>query len=199
MAELRLVLLLTALVVLVGIFIWTRYRARIPTITLPSLRREPTLPSDEATGGPRVPRPDPAKVVTIRLMCREKAGFPAEDLVLALREAGLRHGRYGIFHYGQDDGDDRPVFSVANLVEPGSFDLTRLHSDRYPGVSLFLALPGPSDGVVAFDAMVATARTLARKLAGELLDEQGSTLSIQRERYIREELIQFQHRKSLPG
>jgi hypothetical protein len=30
-------------------------------------------------------------------------------------------------------------------------------------------------------------------LNGDLLDESGSTLSIQRERYLREEVIQFQH------
>jgi hypothetical protein len=29
-----------------------------------------------------------------------------------------------------------------------------------------------------------------------LLDESGSTLSIQRERYLREEIIQFQHSKT---
>jgi len=54
-------------------------------------------------------------------------------------------------------------------------------------------LPGPVDGVEAFDLMMAAARTLAQSLGAELLDESGSTLSIQRERYIREEIIQYQH------
>jgi FtsZ-interacting cell division protein ZipA len=43
--------------------------------------------------------------------------------------------------------------------------------------------------------MVTTARALAVGLNGDLVDEQGSTLSIQRERYLREEVIQFQHRQ----
>lgn len=84
---------------------------------------------------------------------------------------------------------------MASLTEPGSFDLTRLRNDSFPGVSLFMGLPGPMDGVVAFDAMVATARSIAAQLEGDLVDEQGSTLSIQRERYLREEVIQFQHRQ----
>ena len=41
--------------------------------------------------------------------------------------------------------------------------------------------------------MMTAARTLAQSLDGELLDESGSTLSIQRERYMREEVIQFEH------
>jgi cell division protein ZipA len=57
-----------------------------------------------------------------------------------------------------------------------------------------LVLPGPLPGVEAFDIMMAAARTLAQELNGELLDESGSTLSIQRERYMREEVVQFQHR-----
>jgi FtsZ-interacting cell division protein ZipA len=43
--------------------------------------------------------------------------------------------------------------------------------------------------------MMQAARALAQTLDGELLDESGSTLSIQRERYLREEIIQFQHSK----
>ena len=35
--------------------------------------------------------------------------------------------------------------------------------------------------------------SLADKLDGELLDEQGTKLSIQRERYLREEVVQFEH------
>ena len=41
--------------------------------------------------------------------------------------------------------------------------------------------------------MMTAARTLTQSLGGELLDESGSTLSIQRERYMREEVIQFEH------
>jgi cell division protein ZipA len=57
---------------------------------------------------------------------------------------------------------------------------------------LFLVLPGPVEGAEAFDLMMEAARAIAQSLGGELLDETGSTLSIQRERYIREEIIQFQ-------
>jgi cell division protein ZipA len=167
----------------------------------PPARIEPDLDSIDplpASSSPPIQLPD--KIVTIRLLCRDKRGFPGDELVLALRENGLRHGRFGIFHCHaagavEDDPGVAPVFSVASLTEPGSFDLTRVRNDFFPGVSLFMGLPGPIDGVAAFDLMVATARAIAAGLGGELVDEQGSSLSIQRERYLREEVIQFQHRQ----
>jgi cell division protein ZipA len=131
-----------------------------------------------------------SKVIAIRLMSRS-GRFPADKLILALREAGLRHGQFGIFHRSGID-EQATEFSVANLTEPGTFDLTRVKTDYYPGVSIFMMLPGPDDGVDAFDDMLMTSRSLADKLNGELLDEQGSSLSMQRERYLREEVVQFQ-------
>jgi cell division protein ZipA len=202
MTQLRWVLLVAALLILLALFLWTRYRSRVlerfrlpaRTVTTESgvassARQEPTL-------APRVPAPAlPDKIVTIRILSRAGAPFRAEDLVLALREAGLRHGRFGIFHAHVSDSDDTPVFSVASLTEPGSFDLTRVHTDVYQGVSLFLGLPGPVEGVTAFESMVNAARAVAKRLDGNLVDEHGSTLSVQRERYLREEVIQFQHRQ----
>ena len=200
MTELRWVLLGVGLLVLAGIYAYTRYRASRPAEPArPRDRREPAIsepppePADTERKAPDFPQPE--KVVTIRLLSRSKPGFEAEKLVLALREAGLRHGRFGIFHWQQEEQPAEAVFSVASLTEPGSFDLTALKTARYPGVSLFMVLPGPMEGVAAFDLMMGVARNLARSLEGDLSDEQGSTLSVQRERYLREEIIQFQHRQ----
>jgi cell division protein ZipA len=206
MTELRWVLLLAALLILVALFVWTRYRSR-----LADRFRFPARVAAAESAAPAAARPEPAvapksqplalpdKIVTIRILSRGATPFRAEDLVLALREAGLRHGKFGIFHSYVSDTEETPVFSVASLTEPGSFDLTRLHTDVYPGVSLFLGLPGPVEGVSAFESMVNAARAVAKRLDGNLVDEHGSTLSVQRERYLREEVIQFQHRQGRPA
>jgi len=208
MAELRWVLLLAALLVLAAVFVWTRYHARLTgrlklPFRSPSPRANPS-PAHNSRQEPALAASDgtptlPAKIVTIRILSKGAIPFPGEQLVLALREAGLRHGRYGIFHYFPAEVDDAPVFSAASLTEPGSFDLTRLRTDAYQGISLFLGLPGPVDGVTAFDAMVTAARAISKGLDGNLVDELGSTFSIQRERYLREEIIQFQHRQGRPA
>lgn len=134
----------------------------------------------------------PQKIVTVRIISQDKNPFPGDQLVLSLRGIGMRHGRFGIFHRYDGNDEDAVVFSAASLVEPGSFELENIREQAIPGISLFMVLPGPMDGAEAFDQMMAASRTLTQSLGGELLDESGSSLSIQRERYLREEIIQYQ-------
>jgi cell division protein ZipA len=155
----------------------------------------PTI-DDEASSDP-IAADAPQKIVTLRLIGREKKPFQGDELILSMRGIGLRHGKFGIFHRYDGNNESRTIFSAASLVEPGSFDLANIKDQQIPGISLFLVLPGPVDSVEGFDLMMAAARALSQSLDGELLDESGSTLSIQRERYLREEIIQFQHSTSL--
>jgi len=215
-AELRWLLLLFGIGIIAAVYVYTRYQPRISgRVRNLAFRKEPTIGSTDAGAGPSsaddsAPEPDPIpsekpviqelkKVVAIRLMAKDTKGFMAEQLILSLRELGLRHGCFGIFHRLEEDADKEggTVFSVASLTEPGSFDLTQIKTKRYPGISIFLTLPGPCGGVRSFEAMMDTARALAQRLDGYLLDEQGGTLSIQRERYMREEIIQFEHQESV--
>lgn len=136
----------------------------------------------------------PEKILTVRLTGRGSAPFGGEALLLALKAAGLQHGQYGIFHRHDSTDGQQNLFSVASLAEPGSFDLDSMPVTRYQGVSIFLTIPGPKDTLAAFDDMLSTAHALATRLEGELLDEHGSRLSIQRERFMREEVIQLQHK-----
>ena len=206
MAELRWGLLVFGIVVLAAVYLYSRFKPKFDErFASISVRKEPKIDPTEFVGEvekENVPSEkdqveldveDAVKIVAIRLMARSSGGFPAEELILALREQGLKHGQFGIFHRPDNENDSRAGFSVASLVEPGSFDLSRLKKDYYPGVSFFLTLPGPADGVEVFDDMVNTSRALAKQLNGELFDEQGSNLSLQRQRYLREEVVHFQH------
>lgn len=200
MAEFRWLLAAVGILVLLVVFWlsrresrgrpWGPFKIRAVVPASPAATEDSQQPDSRRTSETSAP---PQRIVTIRLMARDKNGFAGDKLVLALREAGLRHGKYGIFHRPAAGDDSTVAFSVASLVEPGSFDLTELRTSNYPGVSLFLTLPNSAGALSAFDEMLATARSLTRHLDGELLDEQGSRLSVQRERYLREEVIQFQH------
>ncbi len=211
MSELRWLLLAAGILILALIFWASRressgqplrppqlLRRRLPGLGLAAGDHVPVRPETIRASGSDPARSEVNRVVTVRLTGHGSATFAGEALIIALREAGLRHGRFGIFHRHDPRDAEQTLFSVASLVEPGSFDLTRLKAERFPGVSLFLTLPGTGNGVAAFDDMLSTARSLARKLDGELLDENGSRLSVQRERYLREEVIQFQHKFAPP-
>ncbi|MGB5721758.1 MAG: cell division protein ZipA [Woeseiaceae bacterium] len=212
MDGLRWLLLFFGILVIAGVYIYSR-RARnsIEEDTADVRRVEPTLQLDAEGSDTREPAVDisepsddevitaepaeslPQKIVTLRLVAHEKSAFKGDELILSLRGIGLRHGKFGIFHRYDGNDESRTIFSAASLIEPGSFDLANIKDQQIPGISLFLVLPGPIDSVEAFDLMMAAARTLTQSLDGELLDESGSTLSIQRERYLREEIIQYHH------
>lgn len=134
----------------------------------------------------------PDRVIALRLVARNDA-LNTQAAILALRELGLQHGRYGIFHRIPAGENESAGFSVANLTEPGSFELASAADSTLPGMTFFLVLPGVGDPVARFDDMVNTARALAQTLEAELLDDRGSSWSIQRERYIREEIILYRH------
>ena len=205
MDGLRWLLLLFGLLVIAGVYLFSRReRGKGKTQDPTSDRREPPLLAESATSqsaeadGP-APEGDAdnaaaeQKIVTLRVVARDKGAFAGDELVLNLRGIGMRHGKFGIFHRHEGTDDSDVIFSIASLVEPGNFDLENIKEQQIPGISLFMVLPGPIDGAQAFDLMVEAARALSQSLNAELLDESGSTLSVQRERYLREEIIQFQH------
>lgn len=208
MDDLRWLLLLFGLLIVVGVYIYSR---RGPTISRNPVtdktsqpKVEPSIQADDltatvSTDGDERAEPENAaqKIVTLRLVARHQGAFPGDELILNLRGIGMKHGKFGIFHRFEGSDEKKSVFCAASLVEPGSFDLENLKDQRIPGISLFMVLPGPVEGAQAFDSMVVAGRTLSKSLNGDLLDESGSTLSIQRERYLREEIIQFQHEISV--
>jgi len=155
-------------------------------------------PSAEIPQESDVATPTPQKIVTLRVVAKNKGAFKGDGLILSLRGIGMRSGKFGIYHRYDGNDESRTVFSAASLVEPGSFDLANIKEQEIPGISIFMIIPGPVDAAEAFDLMMQAARALTQTMDAELLDESGSTLSIQRERYMREEIIQFQHSHTAP-
>jgi cell division protein ZipA len=106
--------------------------------------------------------------------------FTGEALSKAFRNNRLKFGDQGIYHRMTfRDGRERPVFSVANLVKPGTFPAEALEQFSTPGLTLFLQLPAPIENLEAFDDFVKTAERLAVELGGELRDEQHQVLTHQ--------------------
>ncbi|RUL79709.1 cell division protein ZipA [Dyella choica] len=129
------------------------------------------------------------RIVSLFVMAREGHAFNGADLIVAAEKAGLEYGDMGIYHRLVDGRREAgPIFSVANMLKPGSFDLTRLDTLRTPGLSFFMTLPGPVTALDAWDAMLPTAQRLAELLDGQVLDEERNALGRQRIAHIRDEL-----------
>ncbi|MCF4994581.1 cell division protein ZipA [Pseudomonas syringae] len=135
------------------------------------------------------------EVLVISVICRDAAGFKGPALLQNILESGLRFGEMDIFHRHESmAGNGEVLFSMANAVKPGIFDLDDIDHFSTPAVSFFLGLPGPRHPKQAFDVMVAAARKLSQELNGELKDDQRSVLTAQTIEHYRQRIVEFERR-----
>jgi cell division protein ZipA len=145
---------------------------------------------------PRRPAgPPPEKIVSLFLLARDNHLITGADLLQATVSTGMEFGEMDIFHR-VPEGSDRPVFSLANAAKPGHFERDAWNTFETTGLALFMTLPGPVYALDGWDAMLATARRIGELLNAELLDDQRNAFTRQREAQIREEMRDYDRRKS---
>ncbi len=139
--------------------------------------------------------PPVEEVLVISVISRDEGGFKGPALLQNILESGLRFGEMDIFHRHESmAGHGEVLFSMANAVKPGIFDLDDIDHFSTRAVSFFLGLPGPRHPKQAFDVMVAAARKLAHELDGELKDDQRSVLTAQTIEHYRQRIVEFERR-----
>ncbi len=130
------------------------------------------------------------------LIARRPDRFDGQALLRLLLEGGLRYGDMHIFHRHRDsNAGDQLEFSVANAVEPGTFDIDTMEEEGFAGITFFMKLPGPGEPLAALDRMLAIGRRLADELDGELKDEQHSVLTPQTMEHLRQRVQEFERRQ----
>ncbi len=165
-------------------------------------RRGTGFVSAQAVPASHAPSQAPAKelppaeeVLVISVISRDEGGFKGPALLQNILESGLRFGEMDIFHRHESmAGNGEVLFSMANAVKPGVFDLDDIDHFSTRAVSFFLGLPGPRHPKQAFDVMVAAARKLAHELDGELKDDQRSVLTAQTIEHYRQRIVEFERR-----
>jgi cell division protein ZipA len=131
------------------------------------------------------------KIIALRLAAGAQR-LTGVQLKNVLDAEGLEHGRYDVFHRLDDTGAS--IFSIASMMEPGTFDLEKMPQETYPGITLFTQLPGPVAGVLAFNELIACSRRLHAALGGTLQDERGVPLTVHRVERLRQEIREFELR-----
>ncbi len=147
--------------------------------------------SRRAVKSPVGARPDVPieRIVTLLVCARDGELIAGSDLVVAAEKAGLEFGDRGIFHRmltGKPEAG--PIFSMANMLKPGHFDMAEIDSLDTQGVTFFMALPGPLSALDSWDALLPTVQRFAELLDAVVLDEKRGALGRQGIAHIRDEL-----------
>ncbi len=164
---------------------------------LPMQAKEEPVPVEDERKSSGPPPAPPEKVVVLYLQARDNRRVVGVELLQAAVKSGMEFGDMNIFHR-MLEGHAQPLFSMANLEEPGQFDPEAWNSLETRGMTLFMGLPGPMPSLDAWDALVATARRMSELLHLDILDSQRGIFTRQREGEIREELRDFE-RQQQPG
>ncbi len=134
------------------------------------------------------------EVLIINVMARQ-GEFRGSDLNRVLQSCGFRFGEMNIFHrYEQHSGKGAMLFSVANVVEPGTFDIDNMDNFTSPGICMFMQLPGPKRPMHAFEIMMDSARKIANLLEADIKDEHHNILRQQTAEHYRQRVLDFERK-----
>ena len=183
--------------VLVDVEIRPILRQESPPIAEANTQPSPIVvePPRELRREPAIPAP-PKMTVALTVIAPRGQSFKGAAIQTAAHELGFQFSALGLFDYGPEDDSD-PVFSMAHLRKPGSFELKTLDDLVTPGLLLFMNLPGSLEEMQALEQLVVTADQLAQKLGGMICDERRNRLTNQGLMHLRGEVAEFQRQRRI--
>ncbi len=138
---------------------------------------------------------EPQLVIALHLMAQQEP-FDGDKLLKAMVSNGLKFGAMDIFHKHEQGTAKSPImFSVANAVKPGIFEIENMKHFTTPGITLFLTAPGPKQLMRAYDDLIATAEALKQALNGEILDDSRNRLTKQTMSHYRDQIAEFERKQ----
>jgi len=110
-------------------------------------------------------------VIALTIMAPENERFAGRAVKAALESSNLHFGDLQIYHRFTGGSRKQSIFSVANILDPGTLLPDKFISLTTPGLLIFARLPGPVNGLAMFDDLLETAQSLTEKLGGTLSDD----------------------------
>lgn len=171
----------------------------VPVAAAPrvEVRTEPRVETrtEAAAQQPSAPQ-EYSEVLVINVVAKPDREFTGVDLLPALLSAGLRFGEMSIFHKHVDNKASSPVlFSVANMLNPGTFDLNEVNDFATRGVCFFMTLPNVVTSMQAFERMLDAAQQLRMALDADLKDDVRSVMTAQTIEHYRQRVRDFDLRQ----
>ncbi len=172
---------------------------RAEPVAEPELEEEPVMavaPVVEPEPEPEPVQDDgPEEIFILYVEKTDPEGLQGPALLQSVLESGMRFGDMDIFHRHENIGSGDKLFSMANALKPGTFDLDNMESFSTRSVCFFMSLPGPKQPKQAFELMLSAAQKLGEELGGELKDDHRSNLTGQTVEHYRQRVLDFERRQ----
>lgn len=157
-----------------------------------SEQREPDHEPPPAPPEPRPPQFPPGPLMLTLHVAAGGAPFEGSAIVQAAEHCGLEPGELDIYHCTLgDEGHRQTLFSVANMVKPGTFPFGAMAEFQSPGLTLFAQFDGTPDDPERMDELLDTAHGLSEDLGGEVRDGNREPLTPESEGELRERVTAF--------
>jgi len=118
------------------------------------------------------PRTD--DLVTLYLLAKEDA-LSGDVINSAAYANGLTFGKMNIFHRLDDHGE--PLYSLANMMEPGYFDADNIHNLKTRGLVMFIQLAQLKHSSEALHDMLRCAYRMAEMIGARLCNNKRQQLT----------------------
>ncbi len=159
---------------------------------------EEVVVSEKATEIKTAKTPLEPQVIILSVVMPANQQILGAALLPSLLTLGLKYGDMNIFHRHEDNaGNGKVTFSLANLMNPGSFDLDSMENFATRGVSLFMTLPNANDPLSVFEQMLSAAKQLAQEFNAQVLDDKRNVMTKQTEQHYVSKIREFDRKSHI--
>lgn len=137
------------------------------------------------------------EVIVLNVHCAGEDPFVGTRLFDSMQQNGLIYGEMDIFHRHADlSGNGKVLFSVANMMHPGTLKHDDPATFTTKGISFFMTLPCYGDAEQNFKLMLKTAQQIADDLGANVLDDRRNLITPDRLAAYRRQIVEFKTTKS---